>query len=61
LRSDPVVDQAAEDVNGTTDKWIDHAARVVPETNALAVLKDLGYRGTKAAICPAWEKTTSTR
>jgi hypothetical protein len=50
LRSDPVVDQAAEAVNGTTDKWLDHAARVVPETNALAVLKDLGYRGTKAAI-----------
>jgi hypothetical protein len=50
LRSDPVVDHAAEEINGTTDKWIDHAARAVPETNALAVLKDLGYRGTKATI-----------
>lgn len=57
LRSDPVVDQAAEDVNGTTDKWIDHAARVVPETNALAVLKDLGYRGAKAAILSGVGKT----
>jgi hypothetical protein len=57
LRSDPVVDHAAEDVNGTTDKWIDHAARVVPETNALAVLKDLGYRGTKAAILSGVGKT----
>jgi hypothetical protein len=50
LRSDPVVDQAAEDINGTTDKWLNHAARATPETNALAVLQDLGYRGTKAAI-----------
>jgi hypothetical protein len=50
LRSDPVVDKAAEEINGTHDKWLDHAARATPETNALAVLKDLGYRGTKAAI-----------
>jgi len=57
LRSDPVVDHAAEDVNGTTDKWIDHAARVAPETNALAVLKDLGYRGTKATILSGVGKT----
>jgi hypothetical protein len=50
LRSDPVIDQAAEDINGTTDKWLEHAARVPPETNALAVLQDRGYQGTKAAI-----------
>jgi hypothetical protein len=50
FRSDPVVDQAADEVNGTTDKWLDHAARAVPATDALAVLKDLGYGGSKATI-----------
>jgi hypothetical protein len=50
LRSDPVVDQAAEGINETTNKWIDHAARAVPEADALPVLKDLGYGGSKAAI-----------
>jgi hypothetical protein len=45
-----MAEEAAGAINGTTDKWLDHAARVVPETNALAVLKDLGYGGTKAAI-----------
>ncbi|MGV0826226.1 hypothetical protein ABQF35_25460 [Mycobacterium syngnathidarum] len=50
LRSDPIIDQAAEGVNKTTDRWINHAARAVPETDALAVLKDLGYGGSKARI-----------
>jgi len=50
LRSNPVVDQAAEAVNGTTDKWINNASRADPETDALSVLKDLGYGGSKAAI-----------
>lgn len=50
LRPDPMVDQAAEKINETTDKYIDHAARFVPETDALPILKDLGYGGTKAAI-----------
>jgi hypothetical protein len=49
-RSDPVVDQAAAAINGTTDKWIDNASRAVPETDALSILKDLGYGGSKAAI-----------
>jgi hypothetical protein len=50
LQSDPVIDQAAGDVNETTDKWINNAARAVPETDALSLLKDLGYGGSKAAI-----------
>jgi hypothetical protein len=50
LHSNPVVDKAAEGINGTTDKWINHASRGVPETDALPVLKDLGYGGSKAAI-----------
>ncbi|MDF3339481.1 hypothetical protein P3H80_18735 [Mycolicibacterium septicum] len=50
VRSDPVIDQAAEKINQTTDRWINNTARAVPETNAVPVLQDLGYGGTKAAI-----------
>lgn len=50
LRSDPVIDQAAEKINQTTDRWINNAARAAPETNALVVLQDLGYAGTTASI-----------
>lgn len=50
LRADPVIDQAANEINKTTDRWINNAARAVPETNAMSVLKDLGYGGNKAAI-----------
>jgi hypothetical protein len=53
LRSDPVVDQAAAAINGTTDKWIDNASRAVPATDALPILKDLGYGGSKATILSA--------
>jgi hypothetical protein len=57
LRYDPIVEQSAQKVNETTDKWINHASRAVPETNALPLLKDLGYRGTKAAILSGASKT----
>lgn len=50
LRSDPVIDQAAEEINQTTDRWIDNTARAVPETNAIPVLQDLGFGATKASI-----------
>ncbi len=50
LRLDPVIDKAAGMINETTQEYIDHAARFVPEADALSVLKDLGYGGTKAAI-----------
>lgn len=50
LRSDPVIDQAAKAINETTDRWINNVARAVPETDALRVLKDLGYGGSKASI-----------
>ena len=50
LRSDPLVEQTALAVNETTDKWLDNASRAVPETDAFAVLKDLGYGGSKATI-----------
>ena len=50
LQSDPMIDQAALKINITTDKWINNEARAVPETDALPLLKDLGYGGSKAAI-----------
>jgi hypothetical protein len=50
LRSDPVFDQAAAAINGTTDKWINNASRAVPETDALPLLKELGYGGSKSTI-----------
>ena len=50
LRSDPLVEKTATEVNESTDRWIDHDARVEPEADALPRLKDLGYGGSKAAI-----------
>lgn len=50
LRSNSVADQAADAINETTDRWLRHASRAVPATDALPLLKDLGYGGSKAAI-----------
>lgn len=50
LRSDPLVEKTAAEVNESTDKWVNHDARVEPEADALPRLKDLGYGGSKAAI-----------
>ena len=50
LRPVPVVDQAAKEINETTDSYINFTARAVPATDALPVLKDLGYPGSKAKI-----------
>lgn len=49
-RSQPVIDEAAKEINETTDRWINFASRAVPETDALPVLKDLGFPATKAKI-----------
>jgi hypothetical protein len=38
LRSDPIIDHAADEINQTTDRWINNTARAVPETNAIPVL-----------------------
>lgn len=48
LRSDPLLDQAARDINETTDKWINKSSRAVPGDDPLQLLKDLGYGGSKA-------------
>jgi hypothetical protein len=48
LRSEPVVEQAADIVNRSTDVWLDHKGRAVPVPDPLPVLKDLGYGGGRA-------------
>ena len=50
LRSDPIVERVAENVNQSTDAWIDHTARAVPVPDPLPVLKDFGYGGSKATM-----------
>lgn len=50
LRPDPLIDQVAREVNESTDKWVDHTGRTPPVADALPLLKDLGYGGSKAAI-----------
>jgi hypothetical protein len=48
LRSEPLVEQAADIVNRSTDKWLDHTGRAVPVPEPLPVLRDLGYGGGRA-------------
>lgn len=50
LRSDSLVEQAAENVIQSTDAWVDHTARAVPVPDVVPVLKDLGYAGNKATM-----------
>jgi hypothetical protein len=45
-----VIDEAAKEINETTDRYINFTARAVPETDAVPVLKDLGYPASKAQI-----------
>lgn len=45
IRSDPLIDRAARQINESTDSYLNFTARAVPETDALPVLKDLGYEG----------------
>jgi hypothetical protein len=50
LRADPTIDRVAEKVNESTDGWLNHTTRAVPETDALPALKDFGFNAAKAAI-----------
>ncbi|WP_111512225.1 hypothetical protein [Mycobacterium kyogaense] len=50
LKSDPIVQQTAAEVNDSTDQWINHTARAAPVSEALPLLHDLGYQGSKATI-----------
>ncbi|HEX9832829.1 MAG TPA: hypothetical protein VGA66_07040, partial [Mycobacterium sp.] len=50
LGDDPVVTQAAYQINLSNVVWLNHESRAVPAPDALPVLKDLGYQGNKATI-----------
>lgn len=50
LRNDPIVTQAAAKINQSNDAWLDHRVRAEPESDALPLLKDLGYGGGRSAI-----------
>jgi hypothetical protein len=50
LRANPTVQQAADEVNDSNDKWLNHASRAIPVPDATPLLKDLGYGGTKSTM-----------
>jgi hypothetical protein len=51
LREDPIVRQAAEEINESNEAWIDHRSRARPVPDAMPLLNDLGYTGgTRSAI-----------
>lgn len=50
LRYNPVVEQAAEVINRSTDDYLNHTATRIPILDPLEGLKDLGYGGTKAYL-----------
>ena len=50
LRFDPIVEQAAAEINDSTDKWIDNVARAAPVKESTPLLKDLGYGGSKSTF-----------
>jgi hypothetical protein len=59
LRANPTVKQAADNVNDSTDKWLNHASRAVPVPDATLLLQDLGYPGTKSAILEGAGRTSA--
>lgn len=50
LSNNPTIDQAALEISQSGDSWLDHTARAQPASDALPLLKDLGYQGSKATI-----------
>lgn len=50
LKSDPLVEQAAADINESHNKWTDTVARAAPVTESTPLLRDLGYGGSKSTI-----------
>lgn len=57
LRDDPIVAEAAYNINVSNDVWLDHGSRAVPVPDAMPLLKDLGYGGSKATILYGAGKT----
>lgn len=50
LRSNPLVEQAAESMNHSTDVWLNQDGRSPPEDDPLPLLNDLGYGGKTAIL-----------
>lgn len=50
LRDNPIVEQAADVINRSTDDYLNHTATRTPIDDPLPGLKDLGYPGTKAVL-----------
>lgn len=50
LHVDPIVQQAADVINESNDVWLDHGSRAVPVPDAMPLLQDLGYPGSKSVI-----------
>lgn len=50
LRDNPVVEQAADVINRSTDDYLNHTATRIPIDDPLPGLKDLGYAGNKAVL-----------
>lgn len=50
LRDDPIVAQAAHEINESNDIWLDQGSRAVPVPDAMPLLNDLGYPGSKSTI-----------
>jgi hypothetical protein len=50
LRSEPLADQTAAIAARSTDTYLDHKARVIPVSDPLPILKDLGLNAGKAKL-----------
>lgn len=50
LRDNPIVQQAADSINESNNRWLNHTSRAEPESDAQPLLKDLGYAGGKSAL-----------
>lgn len=50
LRHNPIVEQAAEVINRSSDRYISQQATHVPITDPIPGLKDLGYTAKKAKL-----------
>jgi hypothetical protein len=50
LRDNPIVEQAADIINRSTDDYLNHTATRTPIEDPLPGLKDLGYTGNKAVL-----------
>ncbi|WP_241524327.1 hypothetical protein [Mycobacterium paraense] len=50
LRADPIADQTAAIAARSTDTYLDHNARVIPVSDPLPILRDLGLNAGKAKL-----------